>query len=78
MIQYKVRERRLKLGMKQCELVRKSGVSRTVISCLENGTAADVKISTIVALAETLKCSPHRLFKYSRKNMRKSVEKEDI
>lgn len=76
MIQYKIRERRLKLGMKQCELVKQSGVSKTIISLLENGKAADVKVSTIVALAKTLKCSPHTLFEYDSKSVQSSGQNE--
>ena len=73
MVEFKIKERRLQLGMKQSELVRKSGVSRTVVSELENGKEIDVRLSTIVALAKILKCSPTKLFKYTPDKVRSKI-----
>lgn len=45
-------------GLTREELAEISGISRDTINALENGrtNAENVKISTLVALAKTLKC----------------------
>ena len=58
----RIRIRRERLKMTQEDLAKKTGLSRATISALENGGKADVKISTIKALAEALKCKPSYLF----------------
>lgn len=58
----RIRERRIALKMTQDDLSVKSGISRATISALENDETADVKVSTIKALAVALKCKPHSLF----------------
>lgn len=58
----RIRERREKLRMTQAELAEKSGISRQTISALESGDKVDVKVSTIKALADALKCKPTFLF----------------
>ena len=58
----RIRERRIALKMTQDELHHKSGISRATISALENGDVANVKVSTLKALAVALKCKPHSLF----------------
>jgi len=62
MPKYKIKERREKLGMSQKELVDKSGVSKATISLLENNGEVNVKISTLISIANVLKCSPTSLF----------------
>lgn len=61
-MKYKVKERREQLGMTQAELIRKTGLSRALISLIENGGDTDVKISTLDAIAKALKCSPASLY----------------
>lgn len=56
-MKYKVKERREKLGMSQVELIEKSGISKATISLIENDGDLDIKVSTLKALAEALKCS---------------------
>lgn len=58
----RIRERRIALKMTQDDLSIKSGISRATISALENDETADVKVSTLKALADALKCKPHSLF----------------
>ena len=58
----RIKERRLELKMTQEELCAKTGLSRATISALENNEDADMKISTLRALADALKCKPHSLF----------------
>ena len=58
----RIRERRIELKMTQEELCAKTGLSRATISALENNEDADMKVSTLKALAEALKCKPHSLF----------------
>ena len=58
----RIRERRIELKMTQEELCAKTGLSRATISALENNEGADMKISTLKALAEALDCEPHSLF----------------
>lgn len=62
MIKYHVKERREKLGMSQSELIRRTGISRTTISQIENGVDVDIKVSTLKVLGEALKCSVASLF----------------
>ena len=62
MAKYKIKERREKLGISQAELVEKTGLSRATISMLENGGEVDIKVSTLKAIADALKCSPSSLF----------------
>lgn len=61
-MKYKVKERRQQLGMSQKELVEKTGLSRAIISVIENGGDTDVKLSTLDALARALRCSPSSLY----------------
>lgn len=62
MVKNKVKERRTELGMTQEELSEKSGVSRTIISKIESNQKIDVKLSTLVALANALKQSVESIF----------------
>lgn len=62
MPRYKIKERREKLGLSQVDLINKTGISRATISILENGGEVDIKISTLIKLANALKCSVSTLF----------------
>ena len=62
MVKNRVKERRSELGMTQEELSEKSGVSRTIISKIESNQKIDVKLSTLVALANALKQSVESIF----------------
>lgn len=59
---YKVKERREQLKMSQAELIKKTGLSRALISMIENGADVDIKISTLDAIAKALRCSPASLY----------------
>lgn len=61
-MKYKVKERRLKLGMSQRELIEKTGLSRAIVSVIENSGDTDIKLSTLISLATALRCSPASLF----------------
>lgn len=51
---YKIRECRKERSMSQCELAEKSGVSRTIISGLENGTITTTTTDTLLKIAKAL------------------------
>ena len=59
---YKVKEAREEKRMTQEELSRKSGVSRTTIVAIENGEEKDVKISTLLKLANALDTTVAAIF----------------
>lgn len=59
---YKVRELREEKNMTQEELAEKSGVSRTIISGLENGTARATTTKTLLKLAKALGVTVDCLF----------------
>lgn len=46
----------------QEELETKSGISRATISKIEKGNAKDLKVSTMVAIADALGVSVQRIF----------------
>jgi len=58
----KIKERRKALGMSQDQLSSESGVARTVISQLENGSRRVVTSDTMLKLAKALKCSVAEIF----------------
>lgn len=58
----RIKERRIALKMTQQDLADKADLSRATISALENGEGVDIKVSTLKALADALKCKPHSLF----------------
>lgn len=58
----RIRERREKLNMTQAELAKKADVTRQTISALESGKKVDMKVSTLKAIADALKCKPQYLF----------------
>lgn len=53
-MRYKIREYRKERSMSQCELAEKSGVSRTIISGLENGTITTTTTDTLLKIAKAL------------------------
>ena len=58
----KVKERREELKLSQIELAEQSGVARTIISQLENGTRKTITSDTMLKLAEGLKTSIGEIF----------------
>ena len=58
----KVKEARLKRGMSQAELEKRSGVSQAAISCIELGTRTNVGIKTLEALARALECPLNEIY----------------
>jgi len=61
-MKFRIKERREQLKMKQRDLVAKTGLSRAQISVLENGGDVDMKVSSLIAIATALRCSPSSLF----------------
>lgn len=59
---YRVKELRESMGLSQEELARISGVSRTIISGLENGTTRATTTKTLIKLAEALGCTVDCIF----------------
>lgn len=59
---YKIREFRKKLKLTQEELAAKSGVSRTTISGLENGTMRSTTSKTLLSLARALGTTVDQIF----------------
>lgn len=51
---YKIRECRKEKSMSQCDLAKKSGVSRTIISGLESGTITVTTTDTLLKIARAL------------------------
>lgn len=51
---FKIKECRTRLGMSQEELVRRSGVSRTIISGLESGRIAVTSTGTLLKIANAM------------------------
>jgi len=51
---YRIKERRIEMGMSQVELSEKANVSRTIISGLENGTIKVTTTETLLKLANAL------------------------
>lgn len=61
-MEYKIKERREKIGISQEELSKKSGVSRTIISGLETGTITTTTTKTLLSIAEALECKVSDIF----------------
>lgn len=59
---YRIKELRQEKKMSQEELAEKSGVSRTTISNIENGTDKTVMSSTLMNLAKALETTVDKLF----------------
>jgi transcriptional regulator with XRE-family HTH domain len=59
---YKIKEKRKEKKMTQEELSAKSGVSRTTISGLENGTLRATSSKTLLKLARALDTTVDQIF----------------
>lgn len=59
---FKIKEKREQLKMTQEELSQKSGVCRTTISQLENGTARTTTTRTLMAIAKALNTTVENIF----------------
>ena len=59
---YKIKEARESLRMTQEELSVKSGISRTTISALENGTQRATSTKTLLKIAKALGKSVDQIF----------------
>lgn len=59
---YKIKEKREALKMTQEELAQKSGVCRTTISNLENGTERATSSKTLLKLARALDTTVDQIF----------------
>ena len=58
----KLKEKRLKRKMTQAELSEKSGVSRYIISKLENGNDMNITRETMIAIADALDYKVNSIF----------------
>ena len=61
-MQFRIKELRKANRMSQEELSEKSGVSRTIVSFLENGNETDTKVGTLLKIAEALEVPLAALF----------------
>lgn len=59
---YKIKDIRESLGMTQEELAEKSGVCRTTISALENGTERATTTKTLLKIASALGTTVDQFF----------------
>lgn len=59
---YRIKEARDEARMTQEELAAKSGISRTTISGLENGTVRSTSTKTLVKIATALGTTVDRIF----------------
>lgn len=57
-LEYMMKER----GYKQADLVRKSGISKAVISVLLSDPLKDIRVSSLLSLAKALGCDPLWLY----------------
>lgn len=58
----KIKEYRIAQGLTQAELAKKSGVGRTVIVQLENGTRNIVTSKTMISIARGLNSTVEEIF----------------
>lgn len=72
-MQFRIKELRKANRMSQEELSEKSGVSRTIVSFLENGNETDTKVGTLLKIAEALEVPLTALFS-DNKNLRPEAE----
>lgn len=59
---YKIKEFRKKRKMSQEELAKKSGVCRSTISALENGTERTTSTKTLLSIARALDTTVDNIF----------------
>lgn len=65
-MQFRIKELRKANRMSQEELSEKSGVSRTIVSFLENGNETDTKVGTLLKIADALDVPLAALFSDAR------------
>lgn len=65
-MQFRIKELRKANRMSQEELSEKSGVSRTIVSFLENGNETNTKVGTLLKIAEALEVPLTALFSDNR------------
>lgn len=58
----RLREFREKAKLTQQELANRAGISRATIIDIENNSKADIKVSTLIALADALNSDPGTIF----------------
>lgn len=61
-MEYIIKSERLKKGMTQEELAKKSGVNRTTIVQLENGEDINITTKTLMKIAESLDVNVKDIF----------------
>lgn len=61
-MKYRVKEIREQKNMSQEQLEQKSGISRQTISAIENDRITDVKVGTLMAIANALETTIDCLF----------------
>ncbi|MBQ8306980.1 MAG: helix-turn-helix transcriptional regulator [Blautia sp.] len=61
-MEYRIRESRERAGMSQEQLSKKSGVSRAIISGLENGSITVTTTKTLSRIAEALGLKVSEIF----------------
>lgn len=59
---YKIKEHREALKLTQEDLAKKAGVSRTIVSGLENETIKTTTTGTLLKLAQALNCKVADIF----------------
>ena len=59
---YKIKEKRIEIGITQEELAEKSGVSRTIICSLESGKNCNTTAKTLLRIANALNCTVNDIF----------------
>ena len=59
---YKIKEKRVALGMTQTELAEKSKVSRQTINAIENNSLSVCKTDTLNRIAHALSCKVSDIF----------------
>ena len=59
---FRIKEVREEIGMTQEELAKKSGISRTTISALENGSNKNTSSKTLLAIATALNTTVENIF----------------
>ena len=62
MMGFRIKEVREEIGMTQEELAKKSGISRTTISALENGSNKNTSSKTLLAIATALNTTVENIF----------------